>query len=505
MKISGLNGNIKANVGLYSSYYSKNALGKFTDKNMLDTILKDRPQQYDRIIKLFTQSKLYSNDFTELIMSNGTPFFIDEPDGQFEYKLHKYSELPKIIENLADTNATPGIDGQEFELVFDKKVFVTNDIITAHRREQEVQLQVVEEPVNYQNYFKYKFRAIGQYADSYVSQRFLAVGTEYIKIGNRIGEYTTDLSTLGMIDGHLTVTTEGLMEYGIESTMTEYARLKKIQKDQYGKPLDITYYSVTSTDVSGQPINLTLWEPTMAALMRAEMMKMKANMLLWGRQGMAKDEKGRPTKVYAGLWQQMHLGNIVYYNRGQFTMNTLRYTLDNLFHGRVAIGDRKAKVFTNRAGFQLIEKAIREDALSQGFTFNAENYVKGKDNLKLGFMFGFDHYHSKETGDVEFIELEQLNEAVTFLEQGPNKRVSPIFIILDVSGSASQTGIRELKLSSRPNMLSAYIPGVTGFNGAENVLAASKDPWQTWVMKDFTGIFLEDPTRTVIIKEYPQF
>ena len=104
---------------------------------------------------------------------------------------------------------------------------------------------------------------------------------------------------------------------------------------------------------------------------------------------------------------------------------------------------------------------------------------------------------------VEFVELEQLNEANTFLEQGPNKRVTPLFIILDISGG-TDLGLRELKLKSRPNMMSAYIPGVTGFNGTEGVMAASKDPYQTWLMKDFTGIFLEDPTRTVLIKEYPQ-
>lgn len=505
MEISGLNGKIKANVGLASTYYAKNALGKFTDKNMLDTILKDRPQMYDKVIKLFTQSRIYSNDFTDMIMSNGTPFLIDEPDSQFEYKLHKYCDLPKVVLNLADTIARPGIDGQEFELVFDKKVFVTNDIITAHRREQEVQLQVVEEPTTYQNFFKYKFRAIGQYADSYVSQRFLAVGTEYIKIGNRIGEYSTQLSSLGTIDGHLTVTTEGLMEYGVEHSMTEYARLKQIRTDQFGNKLDITYYSFTGTNHMGEPINLTLWEPTMANLLRTEMVKMKANMLLWGRQGLARDEHGRPTKVYAGLWQQMHLGNVVYYNKGKFSMNIIRYTLDNLFHNRVKVSDRKAIIYTNRSGYQLVEKAIKEDALAQGFTYNAENYVTGKDNLNLGFQFGFTWYHTKETGMVQFKELEQLNQADTFLEQGPSKRTQPIFIIMDISGGAGQSGIRELKLKGRPSMLSAYIPGVTGFNGTDSVLAASKDPWQTWQMKDFTGIFLEDPTKTVLIKEYPQF
>ena len=468
MNISGLNGTIKADIGLASSYYSKNALGKFTDKNMLDTILKDRPQEYDRIIKLFTQGRLYSNDFTDLVMQNGKPFYIEEPDTQFTYQIHKYTDLPKIIINLADTTIKPGIDGSEFDLVFDKKVWVKGDIITAHRREQEVQLQVASDAVEYQNFFKYSFRAIGKSSTDFVHQRFIQAGTEYMKIGNRIGEYSKELSSIGLIDGKLTVVHEGLMEYGIEHTMTEYARLKQIQTDRFGKKLDLTYYSVTGQNTDGTPINLTAWEPTVASLMRAE-------------------------TDFMEKWSQ----------NCSFTMNTIRYTLDNLFNQRVAIKDRKAKIYTNRAGYQLINKAIREDALGMGFTFLAQDYVKGSTPLTLGFSFGFDHYTSKETGLVEFVELEQLNEANTFLEQGPNKRVTPLFIILDISGG-TDLGLRELKLKSRPNMMSAYIPGVTGFNGTEGVMAASKDPYQTWLMKDFTGIFLEDPTRTVLIKEYPQ-
>lgn len=503
MNISGLNGTIKADIGLASSYYSKNALGKFTDKNMLDSIIKDRPQEYDRIIKLFTMGRLYSNDFTDLVMQSGTPYYLDEPDTQFTYQIHKYTDMPRIIVNLADTIAKPGIDGSELDLVFDKKVWVKGDIITAHRREQEVQLQVVSEPSENQNFFKYTFIALGASSTDYVHQKYLAVGTEYQKIGNRIGEYTREsLSSLGIIDGKLTVVHEGLMEYGIKHTMTEYARLKKIQTDRFGKPLDLTYYSVTGQNEDGQNVKLTAWEPTISSLMRTEMMKMKVNMNFWGRAGNARDENGRILKVYDGLWKQLHLGNVVYYNRGSFTMNTLRYTLDNLFTGRVSMSERKAKVYLNRSAMQLVERAIREDALGMGFVFNAENYVKGS-GQHLRFSFGFDSYTSKETGTIEFVELEQLNEANTFLEQGPNKRVTPLFIILDVSGG-SDLGIRELKLKSRPSMLSAYIPGVTGFNGVNGVLAASQDPWIEWQMKDFTGIFLEDPTRTVLIKEYPQ-
>jgi hypothetical protein len=107
-----------------------------------------------------------------------------------------------------------------------------------------------------------------------------------------------------------------------------------------------------------------------------------------------------------------------------------------------------------------------------------------------------------ETGPVEFVELEQLNMHATFLELGPNKKTPPIFIILDVSGQEG-AGIREVKLSTRPNMQYHYIPGTTGFGQSQTVVA-SKDPYSTYIMKDYAGIFLEDPTKTVIIKEFPR-
>lgn len=503
MNIPGLNGSIKANIGVASSFYTKNAMGKYTDKNMLDSIIADRPQHYDRIIKLYTQGRLYSNDFMDLVMTNAEPFYVEEPNGQFAYEIYKYCELPKIMVNLSDTNPRTGEDGSPFSLVFDKQAFVQGDRITAHRREQEIQLQVVEEPEPYQNYFKYTFIAISEFYDDFVSQKFLQPGTEYIKLDDGLGEYSTKYSSIGMLDGKMQVVAEGLEEYGVEHSMTEYARNKQLKFDQHGKPLDITYYSVTGTDVTGQSIKLTAWEPTIQSLMRAEMMKMKANKLFWGRPGMGRDEKGRPIKFYSGLWRQLHQGNVIHFDQGTFSINLIRYALDNLFHNRVAIADRKAKIYTNRSGMQLVSRAVRTEATSQGLVFQADNYVKGPDNLNLGFMMDFSWFHTKETGKVEFIELEQLNQADTLIEQTNSKRVPPIFIILDISGQDNMK-LRELKLKGRPNMLSAYIPGVTGFRGVESVLAASRNPYDTWLMKDFTGLFLEDPTRTVIMKEIPQ-
>jgi len=503
--IPRVNGRVIANAHMTSSFYSKNGLGKLTDKNFVETMLRTKPDQYDKMmIRLFTDTKLYSNDLIDLVMKSGKPFMVNDPNGVFTYKIKKRAELPKVIVNLAASIAKPGIDGQEFEIVFDKNVFVVNDIITAHRYEQETQVQIVSEGEKYQNGFKFRARAIGASGSDFVNQRFLQVGTEYFKIGNILGEYTTSFSSLGMFDGNLEVMADVLQQYGVEHTITDWADATKLgmQTDASGNPLDITYYSVTDPMAVGEKTKIVGWEPTVSRLLRMEMMRMKANTLMWGRQGNAKDEKGRPTRAKQGLWQQLHLGNVIYYDRGQFSLNLIRAAVGDLFYNRVLIKDRNVKIYTNRSGMELAATAIRKDFNGQNFMVDAGKFLDGKDRLKQGYAFQFDHFMTTETGPVEFVELEQLNEHATFLELGPNKKTPPIFIILDISGQ-DDAGIREVKLATRPNMYYQYIPGSVGF-GSQQTVVASKDPYSTYMMKDFAGIFLEDPTKTVIIKEFPR-
>ena len=503
--IPRVNGRVIANAHMTSSFYSKNGLGKLTDKNFVETMLRTKPDQYDKMmIRLFTDTKLYSNDLIDLVMKSGKPFMVNDPNGVFTYKIKKRAELPKVIVNLASSIAKPGIDGQEFEIVFDKNVFVVNDIITAHRYEQETQIQIVSEGEKYQNGFKFRARAIGASSSDFVNQRFLQVGTEYFKIGNILGEYTTSFSSLGLFDGNLEVMADVLQQYGVEHTITDWADATKLgmQTDASGNPLDITYYSVTDPMAMGEKTKIVGWEPTVSRLLRMEMMRMKANTLMWGRQGNAKDEKGRPTRAKQGLWQQLHLGNVIYYDRGQFSLNLIRAAVGDLFYNRVLIKDRNVKIYTNRSGMELAATAIRKDFNGQNFMVDAGKFMDGKDRLKQGYAFQFDHFMTTETGPVEFVELEQLNEHATFLELGPNKKTPPIFIILDISGQ-DDAGIREVKLATRPNMYYQYIPGSVGF-GSQQTVVASKDPYSTYMMKDFAGIFLEDPTKTVIIKEFPR-
>ena len=303
--IPRVNGQVIANAHLTSSFYSKNGLGKLTDKNFVETMLRTKPDQYDKMmIRLFTDTKLYSNDLVDLVMKSGKPFMVNDPNGVFTYNIKKRAELPKVVINLASAVAKPGIDGTEFEIVFDKNVFVVNDIITAHRYEQETQIQIVAEPEKYQNAFKYRCRAMGATSSDFVNQRFLNVGVEYFKIGNLLGEFTTSHSSLGLFDGHLQVMADVLQQYSVEHTITDWADATKlgVQTDASGNPLDITYYSISDPNAQGEKTKIVGWEPTVSRLLRMEMLRMKANILMWGRQGNGKDEKGRPTRAKQGMW-----------------------------------------------------------------------------------------------------------------------------------------------------------------------------------------------------------
>jgi hypothetical protein len=500
--IPRVNGRVVANAHMTSSFYSKNALSKFTEKNFVETMLKTKPDQYDKMmLRLFTDTRLYSNDLLDTVMKSEKPFMVNDPNGVFTYKIKKRAELPKIV---IGKSTAQGADGAEFELVFDKQAFSVNDIITAHRYEQETQIQIVSDGERHQNGFKYKCRAAGATATDTVEVRFLQIGTEYFKITNVLGEYSTSFSGLGLFDGNLEVMADVLNQYGVEHTITDWADATKLgmPTDATGNPLDITYYSVTDPSAESEKTKIVGWEPTVSRLLRMEMMRMKANMLMWGRQGNTVDEKGRPTRLKPGLWQQLHLGNVIYYDKGQFSLNLIRSAIGDLFYNRVKLADRRVKIYTNRSGMELASTAIRKDFNGQNFMVDADKFLDGKDRLKQGYAFQFDHFMTVETGPVEFIELEQLNMHATFVELGPNKKTPPIYIILDVSGQEG-AGIREVKLSTRPNMQYHYIPGTTGFGQSQTVVA-SKDPYSTYIMKDFAGIFLEDPTKTVIIKEYPR-
>ena len=137
----------------------KRAVGKLTDSNHLESFHSTEPADYDKkIISLYTQSSLYSNDFLDMI-NKSTPYYIDNNSDAWKWQVQVPYKFPKIID-IPDTTLAldkPGIDGQEFSLVIDTNEFSKNAIVSVGTRQYGPRFYVIKDPQPWNAGFLYTF------------------------------------------------------------------------------------------------------------------------------------------------------------------------------------------------------------------------------------------------------------------------------------------------------------------------------------------------------------
>ena len=104
------------------------AVGKLTDANHLESFHSTEPADYDKkIISLYTQSSLYSNDFLDMINKVRhillTQTVMRKWNIAVPYKFPKIIDVPKSTQDIIDAGGKVGIDGQEFELILSSNEF----------------------------------------------------------------------------------------------------------------------------------------------------------------------------------------------------------------------------------------------------------------------------------------------------------------------------------------------------------------------------------------------
>ncbi len=204
-------------------------------------------------------------------------------------------------------------------------------------------------------------------------------------------------------------------------------------------------------------------------------------------------------------------GNYVPYNRGELSVGLIRTVFGDLFYRRVSMGQRRVKMYTNEAGFNAFQQAVKADAIASNLVFNAgdnDKFISGS-GQHLRLDYAFDSFVSRETGVVSLIHLTELDLPQTNVEFGQNKLSTPLFIVFDVSPTSDGTltdNIREVRRADRPNMLWTYIDGRRHHLGAAATMgstASSKFDGYTIEFHDRADIFIEDMSRTVLIEEIP--
>ena len=158
--------------------------------------------------------------------------------------------------------------------------------------------------------------------------------------------------------------------YGFEHTITSWAqdaRLNVRAQDQ-----EILVYLPQRRNQLPTQVNDVKWEPFIEFWMRKAMLELKVKRMIWSVPGSVKTDgsKQEVKRVSAGIYHRMrNNGNLVQYNRGEFSANLLRGVFGDLFYRRVDVKDRRVKMYTNEAGFDVFQQALKDDALNSGLTF----------------------------------------------------------------------------------------------------------------------------------------
>jgi hypothetical protein len=217
------------------SYHIKNLTGggKPTDLGVIDIwALKQKAQ-----MPLYSFANFKKNN---VVVVNGE---------KFSWKVPVANELPRIVRDLNPTNTRKGIDGQEFEIVLDKRAFGMGSIIS-YDQYNGVQLlvsrRVAPKQIGKDEYI-YTVQVLDG-KDKFLGNEFLKPGTSFFRVGSAIGEYGENYDDIvvnagyreffqymptGKAHVHFTVTREALDEASIidESGKLKVSEIWKIDEN----------------------------------------------------------------------------------------------------------------------------------------------------------------------------------------------------------------------------------------------------------------------------------
>lgn len=508
------------------SSLNRRALGLFSDMNHLSSIQDIAPANYDKaIIQIYTQSALYSNDFLEMI-NKSTPFYVEYGDS-WKWKVEVPFMFAKIVDIPAATlnNPYPGRDGQEFTLILDSGEFSINETVVLGHRQYGPQLAVVSDPQPYGRGFLYTFTLISDDPlNEFVDPRFLQVGVEVHPGRSVIGEFDTRLPGLGRLNDTIELFESMGSAMGRSHTITKWAdEMIGTRTDKDGNPLDLVVYypefrNNTTKKLTPKDIR---WEPFIETLLRKKMLDDQVYAMIWQKAGVVRTggRKQEYKRVSDGVYQRMRKHGFYHaYNRGEFTPQLIRTIFGDLFYRRVDMKDRRVKLFTNEAGMDVWQEALKKDALASGLNLISEVPAVQSGNIgvndksqKLVYSWAFNSMITRETGVVEVVHLKELDQPQTNLEFGQNIKSTPIFMVFNVSPDSNgepANNVRQVLLKGAPGMTWGYIDGRISHLGhfaSRGMSSASMDPWYTIWFESRTDVFIEDLSRCVLIEEIPQF
>ena len=380
-------------------YRSKRFEG-LVDQNKLSNAFFTQPEVVNKTLSLIFGYH-YGNPLALLTGGIGKTKFVT--NNEFEWNLMGDLEEPAVIvQDLTGTDGTAGLAGSQIELVVNRDMFVSGEVVITDSRDYS--LVVIGEREQVANGFKYTFQLIDgtENLSKYVPKGLLAAGRELSK----------DFTVYAEGD-----TRSGITTYGTPFKMRNRLTIHRKHRDITGSAATDVMVVAMKDPATGK--TSFLWEDLQNWIFLTQWYRELDRALIYNTYGQTPAPNGRLAFTGAGLRQQIAPANKREYT--VLTENVIREFLMDLSYNVLDKGQRKFVALCGEGFMDLFDRAMKDSIGGLGMVLSDTKFITGS-GQELSFGSQFKTYKGLNGTEVTLMHLPVYDDPIH------NRELHPIYL-----------------------------------------------------------------------------
>ena len=459
---------------------------------------------------------------------------VDNARGEYKWQVPVAQDLPYIVTDIDSANTTKGIDGTNFQIKLNKRVFGHGDIVTYDKYNGLEMYITADDILPTGDGFIYTVQLVNNSNGVSLNNQYLASGTKMFRKGSARGEYGERFSDIGQYGAgfrefynyvggaeahvHYSISTRAdlMLKGGLNADgtipVTEIWRNFDKTMDPSITSLESMVATMGKDAVKRAFDNGNLTRTFLTTMEAAHLTKVANDIetyLMWGQGGKIKQDGPDDIRLSVGLWKQLDNSFKRVYNKSSFNLDLFKSEIYNFYLGKVDFQGpdpkRQLIVQTGMGGMKLVNEAIKKEAIQSGMLINAQEIgaITGK-GMDLNFGFAYTSYVIPFLANVKFVLNPAFDNLHTNDIENPLIDGFPLssynYIIFDITDNTNDN-IYMLKLSWDNQLKWFYQNGTMDYMGRSQGFQSSGqfNGYRVYMSQTMPAIWVKDPTKVLKI------
>jgi len=459
---------------------------------------------------------------------------VDNARGEYKWQVPVAQDLPYVVLDVDTTNTTKGIDGTNFQIKLNKRVFGHGDIVTYDKYNGLEMYITADDIIPTGDGFIYTVQLVNNSNGVSLDNKYLASGTKFFRKGSARGEYGERFSDIGQYGAgfrefynyvggaeahvHYSISSRAdlMLKGGLNADgtipVTEIWRNFDKTMDPSVTSLESMVQTMGKDAVKRAFDNGNLTRTFLTTMEAAHLTKVANDIetyLMWGQGGKIKQDGPDDIRLSVGLWKQLDNSFKRVYNKSSFNLDLFKSEIYNFYLGKVDFQGpdpkRQLIVQTGMGGMKLVNEAIKKEAIQSGMIINAQEIgaITGK-GMDLNFGFAYTSYVIPFLANVKFVLNPAFDNLHTNDIENPLIDGFPLssynYIIFDITDNVNDN-IFMLKLSWDNQLKWFYQNGTMDYMGRTQGFQSSGqfNGYRVFMSQTMPAVWVKDPTKVLKI------